>query len=343
MIFYHFNLKASSSHIDFVISDEYIYCLTNNDEIEIFNVSNGISTERKIHYKSKISILTKDNHNNLIIVNEKNEVKKYIEDDKSWELISKSNNEIFGIVFNSKNNCYIITTNGIEDALTQKTYFSNKSLNEQITIDKHWRNLYCHHIDRHDNIWLGYDYGEWGGNLFIFDTKLMEFATPSLGEFKIELHPIKSFFEDSTATYLTSGLHHLFSMSGIILRFDNLKASILFESDSYFKNPKKKNNLSDLIDGEYIGPATYNSYDNSIYFYSQNGIYRGNSKKDLFTINNWDLIIKPKLNWESGQPHVTGSPMNVLKLEITEKNTIVFLTQNDGVGYYDGQSLKMLQ
>ena len=72
-----------------------------------------------------------------------------------------------------------------------------------------------------------------------------------------------------------------------------------------------------LIDAEYIGPASFNKFDNSIYFYSQNGIFKGDKAKDLSKIANWQNILKPD---------AVGSPMNVLKLIIIEKEKFTFLT-----------------
>lgn len=98
-----------------------------------------------------------------------------------------------------------------------------------------------------------------------------------------------------------------------------------------------------MINGEYIGPATYNKYDNSIYFYSQHGIFKGFKSKDLSKIENWEIILKPKLRWTWGQEDAVGAPMNVLKMNIIDKDKFIFLTQNDGIGFFDGEKLKMLR
>jgi hypothetical protein len=121
-----------------------------------------------------------------------------------------------------------------------------------------------------------------------------------------------------------------------------LKATTLFETE--FKRMQLSGNGSfeELFEAEYIGPSAYNKYNKSIYFYSQNGIFKGELNKDLSKIENWSNIIKPKLHWSQGQPDAVGSPMNVFKLAIIDRDRFLFLTQHDGIGFYDGQNLKMI-
>jgi len=197
-------------------------------------------------------------------------------------------------------------------------------------------------MDRADRIWLGFGYGEWGGNLFVFETTNNEFLTPILGSFNIALWPIKSFFEDSTSVYLSSGLQHM-NTYGTIIRFDNLKASTLLLCLSHWSEPTGKDGMKTMINAEYIGPATFNEFSLSIYFYSQNGIFKGDKTKDLSKIENWEIILKPNLHWNVGQRDAVGSPMNVLKMIIIDKNKFVFLSQKDGIGYFDGNKLSMLK
>jgi len=197
-------------------------------------------------------------------------------------------------------------------------------------------------MDKIDRIWLGFGYGEWGGDLHVFNTGSKEFEKPRLNKFDIALWPVKSFFEDKSTVYLSSGLDHMMA-SGIIVKFDDsLSASVVFES-GYGNEVRQTSKDSTLrsMNGEYIGPAVYNSFNNSIYYYSQNGIFKGELSKDLSKIKNWDLVIKPKLHWNNGQPDAVGSPMNVLKLEIIDGDRFVLLSQNDGIGFYDGARLTM--
>lgn len=335
-------LNAQSVKKDLVTTDKHICSLNENGGLKFFDIQNGNSIEKEVSNNTDISVLTTDLENNIVIADKKNQIKRYNLLNNSWILLSKSKNTINGIVINSKNKCYLITNKGIEDAETHKIYFSKKSLNAQINYKTEWGNPYCYYIDKNDRIWIGFGYGEWGGNLFVFNTLTKNFEVPDLGDFRIELWPIKSFFEDDSSLYLSSGLQHMMN-SGIIIQFKNLKATTLLNSDSHWSNPTKKDITKTWVDAEYIGPGTYSSYNNSIYFYSQNGIFKGNKNNDLSNIDNWEIILKPKLNWKYGQPDAVGSPMNVLKLEILNEKTIIFLSQNDGIGFYDGKELIMIK
>jgi len=321
-----FESNAQIDFKDFVVTEKFIWALTTTGQIKLFDKA-GSQIDKRIINSSEILFIAKDKLKNPIIIDSENKIKRYKESDDSWAIISKYKDNCFGVVFNSKNECYLITDKGIKDLQTQKTYFSKESLNEQITYKDKWGKPYCYFMDRNDKIWIGFGYGEWGGNLFVFETKNKKFEKVELDSFQISLWPVKSFFEDSSSVYLSTGLQHMMT-SGAIVRFDNLKASFLFKSD---------------YGGEYIGPAIYNENTNTIYFYSQNGIFKGEKKSDLSKIENWKVILKPKLNWKYGQPDAVGSPMNVLKIATLENNGLIFLSQNDGIGYFDGAELKMLK
>ena len=336
-----FETKADTDYKDFIVTEKFIWTLTSNGEIRLFDKS-GKRIEREIPNASPILFITKDNFGNPIIVDKANEIKRYNESNNSWDLISKHKENCFGIVFDSQNSGFLITEKGIKDLKTGKVYYSNKSLNDQITYKDKWGKPYCYFVDKRDRIWLGFGYGEWGGNLFVFETKGKEFRNPNLGSFQINLWPIKSFFEDSSAVYVSAGLQHMMT-NGIIVKFDGLNASVLLESRSGWSKKIEKYSSRTMVDGEYIGPATYSNGLNSIYFYSQNGIFKGEVTSDLSKIENWKIILKPKLNWKYGQPDAVGSPMNVLKIEAMKNGGLVFLSQSDGIGYYDGDQLTMLR
>lgn len=336
-----FQVKAESQYKDFIVTDSYIWGLTSNGQIKLFNKTTGNPSDKKITNSSEIALLVKDKFGKAVIADKENQIKKWSDEQNSWVVISKYEGEIYGIVFDSKNMGFAIFDKGIEDLITKKFYFTNKSLNHQIIIKDKWGKPYCYFIDKNDVIWVGFGYGEWGGNLLAFQTKTMNFLNLSLGDFKIELSPIKSFFEDSNSVYVSAGLQHMMT-SGIIVRIESSKVTTLFNSRSHWSEPSGKECTQTMIEGEYIGPATYNSFNNSIYFYSQNGIFSGDKSKDLSKIENWKLVVKPTLHWKSGQPDAVGSPMNVLKITIIDEDKFIFLSQNDGIGFFDKDKLTMI-
>jgi hypothetical protein len=337
-----FQVYAEKEFKDVIVTDKFICALTVSGNLNFFDLRSGQRSSYEITYQSPILQLTTDKLGSIIIVDKNNSIKRYNEQNKNWELISVVKNKLFGVLFDSKNQCFSITDEGILNIQTNKTYFSNTSLNHQIHYKDKWEKPYCYYIDKSDRIWIGFGYGEWGGNIFVFEVANNKFLTPQLESFNIELWPIKSFFEDDESTYLSSGLQHMMT-SGTIVKFDNLRATTLFDSDSEWSDPLVMDSTRTMRNAEYIGPATYSKFDNSIYFYSQNGIFKGDISKDLSKIKNWKNILQPKLHWINGQPDAVGSPMNVLKLIIVGKDRFIFLTQKDGIGFFTGEKLIMLE
>ncbi len=336
-----FQAPGQTQYKDFVVSDMHIIGLTEKGKLVFFDKENGKKT-CIIDAPSEAVVLTKNRLGEIVVVDERNGVNKYTEKKKTWEQIANTNTNVFGILFDSENTCYIITEDGIENTKSKKHYFSNKSLNHQIHYKDKWEKPYTYFIDKNDRIWIGFGYGEWGGDIFIFDTKKGEFLTPNLGEFVISLWPIKSFFETNDNIFVSSGLAHMIT-SGIIVKFDDINAAVFYVSESDWSEPQGEDRIRHMIEGEYIGPATFNEYNNSIYYYSQEGIKKGNLDSDLSKKENWEIVIKPKLQWKYGQPDAVGSPMNVLKLQTLDENELIFLSQNDGIGLFNGKELIMLK
>jgi hypothetical protein len=333
--------NSNYQYKDFIIADDKIWALTTNGKIIVFDANSGEPINNNVNNDSQILILTKDKEGNIIIADKNNWIKKLNKDTNAWVTISKYSNTLLGITFNSKNNLYQITNKGIFDATSKKYYYSDSSQNSQIRHVGGWFREPVYLMDKNDNIWIGFGYGEWGGELFIFNTIDKKFITPNLNEFPITLNPIKSIFESNNNVYVTSGLMH-FSTSGSIAKFDSFKSKLVFESEEHKKLPDDSTN-TEIVDGEYIGPGAFNSGDNCIYFYSQNGIFKGNPNTNLTQIENWKNVFKPKLHWSNGQPDAVGSPMNVLKLQFLASNKLIFLSENDGIGIYDGKTLAMTQ
>lgn len=329
--------RVEAQYKDILVSNNIVWALTSQGTIRLFDATNANEIKNNVSADTGIILINHDKAGNIVTANKRKEIKKYDQNKKVWEVIAKYNAEPFSILFNSRGSCFSITAKGIQDLTIRKLFFSNKSANNQLRLKDQWGKPYCTYIDQNDIIWLGFGYGEWGGNLIAFDSNKKIFLDLSHVDFEISLSPIKSFFEDSTSLYISAGLDHM-TTSGSIIKLNNLKAEAVYKSESHWVDPEKRDSM---IYGEYIGPATFNPYNNSIYFYSQNGIFIGDKSKDLSKSENWKKVVSPELNWTNGQPDAVGSPMNVLKLCIVDNTKLVFLSQHNGIGFYDGQKLIM--
>jgi hypothetical protein len=337
---------ARTRYKDFIVVGRNIWVLTAKGRIRLIDTVSW-TTVRQNDARHHILLLTKDRDENPVVVDKTGHIKRYNIANGSWATMAEKVAGVYALLFDSRNDGYAVTDSGIRPLKSGDVYFSNKSLNHQIRYQATWSMPACSFMDRNDNVWLGFGYGEWGGNLFVFNIRSREFLKPKLDSFSIGLWPIKSFFEDDSGVYLSAGLQH-FTSSGAIVRMDALKASIILHSEPYSGRALKWDSLRcdsvrQWVAAEYIGPGAYNAFNNSIYFYSQHGIFRGRRGSDLSKIQYWAKLTTPKLHWTDGQPDAVGSPMNVQKLTILDEHRFLLLAQNDGIGYFDGNTLKLIK
>ncbi len=214
-------------------------------------------------------------------------------------------------------------------------------LNNQTRIRSVWpQRPSAYQIVQHNQLWIGFAYGEWGGDLFVFDIDSSRFLRLQPGDFQLTLNPIASISQDNKSVYISAGLAH-FVTQGIIARFTDETGHTLFKSKPYWKPIGGGN--SQLQQGEYIGPSAFNPRNNCLYFYSQNGIFRGNVSQNLSTIGKWIRVAQPNLSWTGGQRNALGPAMNVQKMVFTDSGVLLFLTEHEGVGQFDGKTLRFMK
>jgi len=326
---------STNEYRDFVLVDQQLWAVTITGKLRIFDISTGEPIQDIPKIDSPILAIAKDRNSNIALASD-GKILNYDRKMKMWSVQGRFENKIFGIVFSGSGICFLLTNKGIEDLGSRTFYFPDNSLNKQIHYHGNWFRDPVYYLDRDDNIWVGFGYGEWGGDLFVFSTKNRKFIIPSMGHYEIDLNPVKSIFSDGYAVYLSAGMDH-FDFSGSIVRFDSFSAAPLFISELH------RGKDSAAVNGEYIGPATFDKSDHCIYFYSQNGIFKGNPTNDLSTIEKWQKVASPKLTWSYGQPDAVGYKMNVSKMEFTDNNTLVFLTQANGIGILNNGKIALIK
>ena len=329
---------SATNYQDFIIDSNKLWALTTEGQLKLFDLSDYRPTKIVPINDSPIVMVARDRYSNIVIADNVKYIKKYDKENHSWTIIGKYSGSLYGIVFDYSNACFLLTSNGIIDLRSKAVYFPDSSLNQQIHCNHNWFRKPVYFMDKENFLWIGFGYGEWGGDLVIFDTRSKRFVIPHLNGFEIDLNPVKAIFSDSSNVYLSTGLDHM-ATSGSIIKFQNFNATVLFDSSPY--SPKNKE-TKDFI-GEYIGPATFNEADHCIYFYSQHGIFKGNPQLDLSTIGQWEKVVQPHLKWSFGQPDAVGSPMNVLKMEFASNHTLVFLSQSNGIGIFNGKTITLLE
>jgi hypothetical protein len=316
-----------------VIVTDRLWALTGNGHLRLFDLEQSKRVSDPL-FEDSLTAITMDIHSAIVVGNKHHRIERYDTSTNSWVLLGNYSGTLYGITFDHANTCYLITSNGIVELGTKQSYLPDSGLNSQIHYHGAWFQQPAYYMDAEDKLWVGFRYGEWGGDLFVFNTRLKQFLPLKMNGYSIDLNPIQCICSNGTDIFITTGMNHMMTTSGSIIKFNNYEASVIFDSSPF--SDAHRNDTSFV--GEYIGPAAFNNEDHYLYFYSHNGFFRGDPDKNLSSIEKWEKLGRPNLKWSWGQRNAVGSPMNVHKLAFYEDSRIVFLTQLNGIGLLqDGQ------
>ena len=311
---------------DFVIANDQLWALTENGHLRLFDLkSEARLTEPMV--KDSLVAIAIDIHSVLVVGDKQHRIQKYDSAGGVWNSLGNYSGSLYGITFDQDNNCYLITSKGVVELGSNRTYFPDSGLNTQIHYHGAWFRQPTYYMDSAGNLWLGFRYGEWGGDLFVFNTRLKRFLPLNISGYSIELYPVQGICSNGGDVFISTGVDHM-STSGSIVRFKNYKASVIFESSPY----SDAHRHDSAFQGEYIGPTAFNNFDRRLYFYSQHGFFRGDPNQDLSSIEKWEKVARPHLKWSWGQQDAVGSPMNVRKIAFYRNSKMLFLTQLNGIG-----------
>ncbi len=327
----------SGGYEDVVIVSHHVWGLTASGRIKVYD---SAGTEAKVPSLNDITAKLITSRDNDVVAQIGTQIQRWSSADSTWRPIGKLSTNAFALVINSKGSLFAINEKSVLEVSTGKIYFPSSSPNNQLTKLTGFEKPATYFLDRDDNLWIGFGYGEWGGNIFTFDTQHRKFIDLTFNNFQINLHPIKSFFQLKSNVGVSSGLQHMMN-SGAIAEFDEFSARTIYDT-WLSRDTSTTQRFSDGNRIPYIGPAVYFPKSDYIYFYSSLGVFRGQYASELRTFTSWKKLFEPKLHWRSGQRDAVGSPMNVLKMLPLDDDKLILLTQNDGMGLWDGSSFKLL-
>lgn len=349
------NVSRPGGYKDFSLAGKNLLLLTKSGQLELLN---NLTAKHGLPVKTDAPVVaaTIDCEGTIVIGDTNHLIQAYDSRRKAWRVLSTYTDKLTGILFNSQNQLFLITNKGIIDAQTHTTYFPDSSFytNSQIRYTRGWFYPPVSFLDYQDNLWLGFDHGEWGGDVFAFDTHQRVFRQLQTEQNKMTTSPVNGFCDDRQHVYMSGGLSHIFLTHGSISRFSNGRATPVLQSkdketpvETIMEDPrtgkKEKKRLITWKGGHRIGPMAYNPTNKCLYFYSQFGIFKGSPKADLADINQWQRILKLNLTWTAGSPNAVGPSMNVLKMQFTPNGTLLFLTEHNGLGIYTGKNLRFIE
>lgn len=361
------NIKVfNTNYKEFEVVENKIYAVTNGDSLVLINIKNS-----KVEFldKNVVSIVKNSNENIFLIKNngdvfEQNQKSNFIKvtnltANKFYAIKVDNNDEI--IVFSDKaihyKNQEFIPN--IESPFYRK---SGRRKRSEFLIPTDY--LF---VDKQNYMWFDYDAGEWGGDICFFDLNKKQFIydlDDNNGlEFPYQSDDISSGMKGITYMnediYMSSSFMHVFVLGAIsklkktnnkfescsnenILEHEVISIDSLKSRNSELKNYTKEDweNFQKLTRTyhEYLGPINYNKFDNSLYYYSNLGFFKLFENEDCNFSK--EFFFKPEIIWGFGLPDALGYEMNVKKFEFISKDKLVFLTSNNGIGFYNGKEVK---
>lgn len=379
--------ELKTNYNDFVIIEDNIYTITKGDSLVVWNYNNDSFKT----LKKNINSIAKNSKNELLATTTDSTllIKK-----KKWKKLNSFKGEAFNIFLDKENKPIVINNKGVfyksKNFHPEKPSRIYKTRKRSDSINFYFSKPDVAFLDSKNRIWLTYDKGEWGAEVWFFDLNTKTFFEEEylsindhlsfqeekewnkkhnyklvlrdsfpkkvklindklLYKFPADIpiyNGVKGIAEnDNGDIFISQSLNH-FGVNGSIYsyyesEFEDFyrekEISILdYENEIIDEDGKaykyKKNFLT-----EYLGPISYNKFNKSFYYYSNKGFFKITKNNTNYTK---ELIINPNLTWKGGLRHSVGYQMAVKKFEFIDAKRFVFLTNANGIGYFDGHQIK---
>lgn len=361
----------NSNYKDFIIVKNKIYAVTNGDSL----ISLDLKRKNASFLFGNIKSIIKTSKNEIIGINTKGKIFKL--QNKKINIIDSVKGKFQKIYLDKNDNYLIISTKGIyylneyHIPKIDLNFFISKSKNLPIRFPDYA------YTDKKNRFWISYDRGEWGEDTIIFNLLTKEFQScdylylknsfelrkniktlnkTMLDSFPTKLkiindsiiykfpnnlpiyNPIKGISENKKGEiFISQSLMHVGFSGGLYLVFEEEPYFGFYDLDSVLEKRviKTKEHYFSNLD-EYIGTCTFNKFNNNFYYYTDKGFFKLIKKNKVFSK---EFIFKPWVTWNAGLPMALGYQMNVNKFEFISEKGIIFLTANDGIGYFNGKEV----
>lgn len=351
----------TTNYKEFELVGNEAYAITKGDSLVSFNLE---TKKKNILSKSAVS-LVKNVNGEILFIDKKGNVFKQIKKNKFEVINSLKGNLFYKILVDNQNEVIVFSDKAIHyknfeyipniDSPFYRRAGRLKRSDFLIPADFLF-------VDKNNYLWFTYDAGEWGGDICFLNLKNGKFiydiydnnGTEFPYNFSIGFG-IKGITYSKDNLFVSSSRMH-FSISGEISKInkENNVYQICHNKDILTRTSidtlrKRYVNVSDVnlkniqesCVEEYLGPIQFNPFNNSVYYYSNFGFF----KLEEFDDCNFSkkLLFRPWIYWTDGLPDAVGYQMNVTKFEFISEKELVFLTTNNGIGYYNGTEVKYFQ
>jgi hypothetical protein len=365
----------NTDYKDFEIVKKMLYALTKGDILVIFD----LKKEKIVKIENDVFAIAKNKRQEVVYVNANNELvntktgikEKLTISLKPYRLLfDHKNNAIFitdnGLIY--KNQRYNPTS-----IKYNYRYYKSKSLEDKTKVFQNPDLLY---LDNQNRLWLTYDKGEFGGDILFFDLedkifyedgylevdvtnndrkskekyfndlknkfpdKIKIVENDTLYKFPYQLpifNPIRGIAEKDNKIFISQSLIHFFVNS-------NFSVIEKKSKEGFYKNYRITKDLLEFhphfeefsVVREFLGPIQYNPFNNAIYYYTDKGFFKIIEMENSY---NKEFVFKPWISWSATNRNNVGADINITKFEFIGENKIFFLTTNNGIGYFDGNTV----
>lgn len=363
----------NTNYKEFEVVDNLVYAITKSDSLVVFDLLNN----KIINSRSNVVSVVKSFDNKMFYITSDNKVvsDKYIIitnkiiSNPYKLLLDKTNSPIIisdkGLIYKEK----LYEPKNIE---YNHRFYGIKSLKDKTRVFKSPDLVY---LDKKERLWLTYDRGEFGEDILFFDLnnkvffeedylmvdvdyqrikennsqyfkdlieafpdkiKVTEKDTLYRFPYQMPIHdPIRGIVEKEGKIFISQSLMHFGVNSNFSVLYD-------FDSEEFYKSEEIQCQLLECDEfsyfgsKEFLGPISLNRFNNSIYYYSHKGFFKIIESENKFSK---EFIFRPWILWSATNRNNIGYDINIIKFEFISENEMVFLTTNNGIGYFNGKEV----
>ncbi len=353
---------TSNNYRSYLLRDHKLYTITMNSDILVWDL-NTLDTLATIRRDSSFfyDALAADCNNNVYAATSSGLIVR-IQPDFSLQQVYKHKYWIHEFCFNSNNELFLADYKGVFSTNTKRYWKRFTHHAKGVNLYRHFYFLkfrlkkyfsipYISYLDQHDRWWMIGCYGEFGGEVEVFDTKHRKIMDQELNDLGPGSLSPQSVFEDSNGNvFITSGLQHLKGF-GCIYKISSdyniteIVNSADFEQEALTTISIDSNGTIEVIgcigNELVIDAGAWNTAENKLYFYSNHGFYSC-TVPDTGLVNELTLVASPLIQWHPDKPGAEPE-VSMRAMEFLPDNRLLFMTDAHGFGLYDGKKFVMFR